>query len=340
MSPSAASGPRENVPPRTPAADRRVSRRLVVAPLLITLLLAMAWLVFSWPFQGDHDPRALVRALRAPGHGNWQTAYSLANLLRNPGQEALRRDSALCRELSSILNQQLEHPVTDGSQVPFRVFLCRALGEFEIPDGLPSLLLAVEVSRRQGQIDIQCAALEAIAILAARVGPGVARADPQIESVLLDASRAASDPGAGAGADRVASRAAFTLGVVGGPAAVQRLRQLLSDRRPGVRYNAATGLSRHRDPAAVPVLLEMLDSDILLSHDDAADPAAEARMRALMIRNAARALRQYSDVDPEVRRLAVDALQRLRDAPGLPAELRAAVEAGQSELQGGSQPRA
>ena len=320
--------------PLAAVANRRLAPQLYLIPLLVVSFLAVAWLLFSWSLQADSDPQALLRDMRIPNHGNWQKAYALAELLRNPRNEALRENAALCRELASILDDQLRHVNNDPSQTQLRVFLCRALGEFHVPDGLPSLLQAAEVSRSKGHIDVPCAALEALALLAGNIGPDVLRSDPRAMAVLLDASRAASDPETTINRDRVASTATFTLGVVGGPVATQRLRQLLDDRRPDVRYNAATGLARHGDAEAIPVLLEMLDTDKQLSLESEPDAAAHARNRELVLSNAVRAAVRLVAANPQADRHAlIDALEQLRDAPELPARLRAAVQAAQAELR-------
>ena len=332
--PSAVSRPPEAEEAAAAVADRRFPRQLVLAPLLVVMLLVIFWLVFSWSLSGDDDPQALVRHMRGPGRENWQTAYSVAELLRNPDNAALRRDAALCRELATILDEQFRNAATNVSQTQFQVFLCRALGEFEIPDGLPSLLEAAEISQRQGHTAVQCAALEAIAVLSRNVGPGLVRGDARAMQVLLDASGLAGAPAVTADADRVASTAAFALGVVGGPAAVQRLRQLLADRRPDVRYNAATGLARQRDSAAIPVLVEMLDTDSPLSLEDEPDAAAHARKRTLVISNGIRAAQLFAAGGEAERRPLIDALRRLQDGPELPAQLRAAVQAAHAELRG------
>jgi hypothetical protein len=315
-------------------ADRRLSPQLYLIPLLVVSFLAVAWLVFSWSLQADDDPQALVRDMRTPNHGSWQKAYALAELLRNPRNEALKENTALCRELASILNEQLRNVNNDPSRTRFRVFLCRALGEFHVPDGLPFLLQAADASRSKGQVDVPCAALEALALLAGNIGPDVLRGDPRAMALLLDASHAASDPGATVNTNRVASTAAFTLGVVGGPVATRRLRELLEDSRPDVRYNAATGLARHGDTAAVPVLLEMLDTDKQLSLNDEPDAAAHARNRALVQSNAVRAAVRLVAASPQAdRHVLIDALEQLRDAPELSSRLRASVQAAQAELR-------
>lgn len=313
---------------------RRLPPPLYLVPLLVASLLVVVWLVFSWSLPADYDPQTLVRDMRVPNHGSWQQAYALAALLRNPRHEALREDATLCRELASILDEQLRAVNDDPSHTQFRVFLCRALGAFHVPDGLPSLLQAAEVSQSKGHTDVHCAAIEALAVLADNVGPDVLLNDARALTVLLDASRTASDPESRVNRDRVASTATFTLGVVGGPVATQRLRQLLDDCRSAVRYNAATGLARHGDTASIPVLLEMLDTDnhLSLAHDP--DAALSARHRELVWSNALRAARRLVAANPQAdRRRLIAALEQLRVAPALPVRLRSAVQAAQAELR-------
>ena len=54
---------------------------------------------------------------------------------------------------------------------------------------------------------------------------------------------------------------AFTLGVLGGSQALERLERSLGDPHDNTRYNAAIGLARHGVMAAIPTLVEMLDQE-------------------------------------------------------------------------------
>ncbi|NLX55931.1 MAG: HEAT repeat domain-containing protein [Planctomycetaceae bacterium] len=317
---------------------RPPTSQLYFLALLGAALLVAFWLVFSWALPVERDPQTLVRGMRGPSHENWQKAHTLAELLRSPHHAALRADAALCRELASILDEQFRTEQfraapDDPVQTRFRVYLCRALGEFRVPDGLPSLLQAAEVSAHSGCPEVQCAALEALAVLASNVGPSAFQNDPRALSVLRDASGPGQDAGESDGSARIASTATFTLGVVGGPAATQRLTELLADRRPNVRYNAATGLARHGEMAALPVLLEMLDADNFLSLDGPSDAGAPTHYRELVTHNAVRAITRLAPVvPPEDGNALSEALARLHNAPALPARLRLAVEAAQIEL--------
>jgi HEAT repeat protein len=93
--------------------------------------------------------------------------------------------------------------------------------------------------------------------------------------------------------------------MIGGNEALERLAQMLDDGDPNTRYNAATGLARHGDARALPVLGEMLDPNNTEALVD-----AEARRdqdvasgndwkRALVLSNGIRAARQMVEQRPQ-----------------------------------------
>ena len=86
------------------------------------------------------------------------------------------------------------------------------------------------------------------------------------------------------------SRAAYTLGVVGGSGATARLTSLLGDAEENVRFNAAVGLARQCDPAAWGVLEEMLTlPDVEVPAGDDAKQS-ERYKRAIVALNALKAV--------------------------------------------------
>ncbi len=222
--------------------------KLILLPGLVVLAIVAAILWLSQP-GGDVD--SLIDALAREGHGRWQAALSLSAVLHDPGSAAIRRDPAVARRLSEILRKEIKTGGMDWDQVRLRMYLCRALGEFQIADPLPVLLEAAQLQRSEGDIYVRRAAIEAIAVLASNVGPPELRSDPQLIPVLL---KAAEDEHR-----QVRETAAFTLGVVGGARAQARLELMLADRYAEVRFNAATGLARHGNPKCIGVLREMLD---------------------------------------------------------------------------------
>lgn len=247
--------------------------QLFVIPLVIVTIIVMVWLMFSWLAHMGSDPQELVRDLRTPNQASWQKALTLAELLRDPSYEDLKRDVGIATELARVLEAQLEEENYDETSVQLRMFLCRALGEFQVPQTLPSLVKAATVERDPAEIDVRDMALQALATFAANNGPEVVRSNEACMEALKVASRERTDVDAEKQArDALRSTAAFVLGVIGGEQALDRLAILLNDSNANVRYNAATGLCRHGDLRAKPVLVEeMLDpnNEAATSKDDA-----------------------------------------------------------------------
>ena len=79
------------------------------------------------------------------------------------------------------------------------------------------------------------------------------------------------------------------MGVIGGDAVLDKLRFMLEDTHPDVRYNAAARLAHHGDAAAVPVLVEMLDPDEQAGVEVEKQEDMRAFKRSLITINALRA---------------------------------------------------
>jgi HEAT repeat protein len=112
------------------------------------------------------------------------------------------------------------------------------------------------------EIDVRRTALEAIGVYADNNPDERLSDDEACMNVLVAASRERTEVAEEQKArDDLRSTAAFVLGVIGGEPALDRLVILLDDPYTNARYNAATGLCRHGDARAIPVLLEMLDTE-------------------------------------------------------------------------------
>jgi len=234
--------------------------QLFVIPLVIVMIIVIVWLAFSWLAHMGSDPQELVRDLRTPNEASWQKALTLADLLRNPEHEDLKSDPAMAAELAKILEAQLEDESYDATSIRLRMFLCRALGEFKVSNGLPAIVRAATVERVPAEIDVRRTALEALALFAENNGAELIIANKACMEALKIASRERTEAEAEKQArGDLRSTAAFVLGVIGGEEALDRLVILLDDPYTNARYNAATGLCRHDDLRAIPVLLEMLD---------------------------------------------------------------------------------
>lgn len=279
---------------------------MLVLPALVVAGLVGVVIGLRWLTAAEDDVPALVERIAQRGEERWSAAMLLALRLSAPDAAHLRRDAALAERVGALLRQQLRS--RPGTAEDFRVcyYLCHALGRFEIAAPMPALLEAVEAAgaeRRshpagpesasqaasrsklpggqppetEGQVAVSCAALEAIAQLAARLEPDKQASAGRLKEVLLAASH---NP-----APAIRLRAAFALGIVGGGEAVARLTAMLGDPLPEVRFNAATGLARLGSAAGVGVLSEMLRY---------VSPAAIEQQTFVRL-NALRALRRLAD---------------------------------------------
>ena len=316
----------EPAPPKPDLDDRPLPQieppsagfllQLFIIPMIIVGIIVMVWLMFSWLAHMGSNPRELVRDLKKPNEASWQRALTLADLLRNPAHEELKSDVAMASELAAVLDSQLDQESFDETSIRLRMFLCRALGEFKVPEALSPILRAATLERNPSELDVRRTALEAVAVYANN-NPGASLSeDKACMDALIAASRERSEVAAekDARAD-LRSTAAYVLGVIGGDAALERLVILLDDPYTNARYNAATGLCRHGDTRAIPVLSEMLDPE---NQESGASEEHESgrdwkRLQVINtgIRSAAQLAEHHSADDLEPVR---DALQKIIDS--------------------------
>lgn len=240
----------ESLPPVEPPSAGFILQ-LFVVPAVIVIIIIAVWFLFNWLAHMGDNPRDYVKALARGNVARWQAAVNLANALRRENSK-LKDDTQMAEELSKLLAAELE---TTGSKpsdddIRLQAYLCNALGEFNVPAGLPVLL---DAAGPKSDLQIRRAALESIARLSANAGRVQPLADPRLDPVLLGA---AADDESG-----IREAAAYTLGVLGGPERIERLALMVDDGAPNVRYNAATGLARWGDVRSTPVLVEMLDPE-------------------------------------------------------------------------------
>lgn len=276
--------------------------QLFLIPLVIVTMVVMVWLMFSWlAHMGQDDPKTIIQQLRKRDDSFGQRAYELAEQLRSPDPQfdKLRSDPELLGELISLLEADLDFKTKDKpdeARLKRRMFLCRAIGSFQIADGLPVLLRCVKDSASEN-VNVQLSALEAITTLAKNVGAEEVREEKDVLPTVLAASREADDESPPPPANskdeesfykprgEVRAVAAYTLGVLGGPEAEERLEKMLIDTYPNARYNAATGLARNGNLRCIPVLKEMLQTDNPLAAKDERGERDKDNKRVIVLRN-------------------------------------------------------
>jgi HEAT repeat protein len=270
--------------------------QLFVVPAIIVMVIVCIWVLFNWLAHMGSDPRQYLEQIRKQNANSWIAAHNLAEELRT--KPALRRDADVARELGHMLDESVESGRSNKDDVQVRVFLCRALGEFHVSDGLPALIKAAQTQRREEDLDVRRSALEAIALLVSHVRENASSALPldesQVVPTVLDASRE----------EHAALRegAAYALGVIGGEKANSRLAEMLADAQPNVRFNAATGLARQGREESIEVLLEMLNVSDLEGVAEEEGTKAQDFKRALIAINGLRAASQLVDARPELDR--------------------------------------
>lgn len=267
--------------------------QLFLVPGVIVAIIVCVWLAFHWLAHLGSDPQAYVRTLRRDNEGRWQAALNLANDLRGPGGGVLKSDEPLATELGRILTDESASGRSGEQSQTLKLYLCRALGEFSIPAAAGPL---VDRARNLADPQTSRAAVEAIAVLATNlVAAGRSFGNSaDVTTAVIAASRSDDVP--------LRSAAAFTLGVLGGDEALERLGQLSGDDVDDVRSNAALALARLGRVESYEALGDMLAlPDVAPPAVASADAVAQSRRykRALVVINALRGVAMLVDATSE-----------------------------------------
>lgn len=265
--------------------------QLFFVPMIIVSIIVGVWIMFGWLAQSGTNPKQLSENLRQLNKGSWQDAHSLANLLGDPREKDLRKDGELADSLAETLIMLTEDPNLGVSPERHKLatYLCRALGQFEIDNGLNALITALKT---EDDFKLRRAAVEGIAVLSSKIGSELGESKTELVEALRDPAmeRAASptrDEQLQYGEMRAV--AAYALGVIGGDEACDTLHLMLGDGYPEARYNAATGLARNGDTRSVERLCEMLqiENDEAIKYESDQETAESLRQwkRNLIIKN-------------------------------------------------------
>src|SRR5688572_16916758 len=149
--------PDDALPPVNPPSAGFIVQ-LFVIPAVIVAVIIVVWALFNWLAHMGNDPRSYVEALRRNNESRWQEAVNLANELNKSGNETLKNDAELARELAKLLSDEIESGAMDDKPVTLRVYLCRVLGEFHLPEVVPALLEAAATERDPRERDVRLAA--------------------------------------------------------------------------------------------------------------------------------------------------------------------------------------
>ncbi|MGE0607945.1 MAG: HEAT repeat domain-containing protein [Pirellulales bacterium] len=292
--------PDDALPPVEPPSAGFIVQ-LFVVPMVIVVIIVGVYLLFNQLAQMGTDPQKHIAQIRKGGLASWQAAHDLATELRRKAE--LRRDPGISSELTTLLQNELAKGDTEANAVNLRVFLCKALGEFDRLEGLPALLQAASAQADKPEATpVRLSAVESLALLASKlhstgdkppIMPAEEAAAPLavISAGLVDLSHDDDQ--------RMQSTVAFALGVVGDEKALARLRGMVVSAEPDVRFNAATGLARWGDTACLPVLEEMIDPQALKEATEKEEKSAQEFKQVQIMVNGLRAARQLATMNSE-----------------------------------------
>jgi hypothetical protein len=279
-----------NLPPVEPPSAGFIVQ-LFVIPAAIVGIIVLVWALFNWLAHTGSDPKAYVEAMKRDNESRWQAANNLADVLRGPGNEEVKRDVVLLSELRSLLDSEMTAGSMEDRPVTFRVYLCRAIGEFHLADAMPALVKAASTERDEREREVRLAALQGIARLIPNIPDSKPRDSRELREALL---KATDDPSA-----VVRYHAAYTLGVLGGPEAIDRLKVMVGDLSSvDVRMNAATALARYGQPECVPELAKMVDPAETAGVDAEPKKELQKQKRLQILSNAFNAIKLFHEKAP------------------------------------------
>lgn len=216
-----------------------------IFPLAIVAACVAVFVIFGLIASEGKGAREYLTEVRTGGaHRRWQAAFELSKVLQ------ARKDPALNDpEFALELIRTFEESASDDPRV--RRYLALALGRMGDRRAVPALLRAIAESG----------------------SPGERPPDSEAQIYVIWALGAIGDPAAvpplarlAGGEDAGVRKAAVhALGALRTEEAKAALLRSLEDAAEDVRWNAALALARLDDPAAAPVLLQMMDRKHLAS---------------------------------------------------------------------------
>ncbi|MEZ6121753.1 MAG: HEAT repeat domain-containing protein [Planctomycetaceae bacterium] len=273
----------EDLPPVEPPSAGFIVQLFLIPALIVAAVIGV-WAFFGRLADSETDWKQLTADLGSSNeHRRWRAALGLAQVLRNQ-QIAETQDGVILAEqpevaeaLAALLRESLASNSTLDDDIRHQEFLARTLGSLSVDDVvLPTLATALDPERN---IEVRKSSLMSLAMIAGRHfkaaagGRDSAAADEKspgdAESLSAPAEQALID-----NADvtkqlllcaqdedpSIRHLAAFVLGLVSGPEAIDQLKLMLLDRDDMARANAAVALTRNGLTDGADTLIDLLKS--------------------------------------------------------------------------------
>src|SRR5262249_55378190 len=153
--------PNDDLPPvQPPSAGFLI--QLFLVPGIIVAIIVVVWVLVDWLAHMESDPQKYVDGLRRNGDDAWRQADNLAEMLHSSRGDELKGNARLAATLADILDERIAAGTMDESSINLRFFLAKALGEFNTPDALPTLIKAAMTNRDPKELPVREAAIDAI----------------------------------------------------------------------------------------------------------------------------------------------------------------------------------
>lgn len=279
--------PAEQLPPVQPPSAGFIMQLFLVPGLIVAAVVGV-WALFGKISSSEQDWRQLVAELRSTNeHRRWRGANALAQVLRadadlgDKGQQ-LAGNEQIAKELTSLVEELLQQSTTDPELVTHQSFVVTALGWLDTESIIfPTLIKAMQPGQEP---KVRSDAVRAVAQVAGRKQQRNEQIkSPEIIAQLCDVSRDENP--------LLRQVVAFTLGLLPGDDADQRLKVMAGDSDSNTRTNAAIALTRRGMTDGVPVLF-----DVLKLSTEKVDPAAMPGPSEAEKRNQAVALQEVNAI--------------------------------------------
>lgn len=281
--------PSELPPVEPPSAGLIV--QLFLVPAIIVAAVIGVYALFGRMASQEQDWRQLTSDVRSDNpHIRWRGALGLAQMLdadaqRGENSQKLAQNSDIATALAGLYQELIQHNAPSEEELKQIEFLSKAMGRMQVADVIvPVLQNGIDPTRHH---DVRKHSLIGLAMLAGNTKDSPALKErTALVNQLIDISRE-PEP-------LFRHQAAFNLGLIPTPAAIERLEALLDDPDQMVRLNAAIGLARNGNVSGEPVFDELLNESIQwkLDPSQVRTQEEEARYfeRMLMITNALKAI--------------------------------------------------
>lgn len=282
--------------------------QLFVVPAVIVMIIVAVYVLFGRLASGEADWRQLVTDVKSENnHVRWRSALTLAQVLQD---DALRKDKGqqlastpeVATALTDLLSDLLKKTSPKEEEIQQTDYMLKAVGLVDVPEAVvPVLLTAAEGTRDR---EIRKQALNSLAVICGRAFVDRKKPVniPELTNRIIEISKESET--------LFRHQAAFILGTLAAPEAIDRLTAMLNDGDQMARVNAAVGLARHNSTAGIPTLEKLFEEAAAWKLDPSAvkndEQATQHFERVMLVTNAMLAVQNLSpqlDADTKKRLL-------------------------------------